>query len=133
MYVEGTTDLSLFILPFPFLSPEDQERQLVTIKEKATKRYFPVYEKVSVNKEMFLDQGSPTIASTCFVGALQLQQSLAWVEVLEGIKTSGKHQFLISAPHLGYVVLFFFCLKPGLVLRGVPSPALSKDVYPCFT
>uniref|UniRef100_A0A098LZX7 glutathione transferase n=1 Tax=Hypsiglena sp. JMG-2014 TaxID=1550645 RepID=A0A098LZX7_9SAUR len=46
MYVEGTTDLSLFILSFPFLTPEDQERQLVTIKEKSTKRYFPVYEKV---------------------------------------------------------------------------------------
>uniref|UniRef100_A0A8C5SJU1 Glutathione S-transferase n=1 Tax=Laticauda laticaudata TaxID=8630 RepID=A0A8C5SJU1_LATLA len=46
MYVEGTTDLSLFILSFPFLTPEDQERQLVTIKEKATKIYFPVYEKV---------------------------------------------------------------------------------------
>ncbi|XP_070589086.1 glutathione S-transferase 3-like [Erythrolamprus reginae] len=46
MYVEGTTDLTLFILSFPFLTPEDQERQLVTIKEKSTKRYFPVYEKV---------------------------------------------------------------------------------------
>lgn len=84
MYVEGTTDLSLFILPFPFMTPEDQERQLVIIKEKATKRYFPVYEKVSVTKEMFLVQGSPTIASRCFTGALKLQQSLAWVEVLEG-------------------------------------------------
>ncbi|XP_077165183.1 glutathione S-transferase 3-like [Paroedura picta] len=46
MYVEGTTDLMGLILIYPFLSPEDKKKQLATFTEKATKRYFPVYEKV---------------------------------------------------------------------------------------
>ncbi|KAL8172768.1 UNVERIFIED_CONTAM: hypothetical protein K2H54_017546, partial [Gekko kuhli] len=45
-YVEGTTDLMSLILLYPFLSPEDKKKQLGTFVEKATKRYFPVYEKV---------------------------------------------------------------------------------------
>ncbi|XP_015270070.1 PREDICTED: glutathione S-transferase 3-like [Gekko japonicus] len=46
MYVEGTTDLMGLILMYPFLSSEDKKKQLATFVEKATKRYFPVYEKV---------------------------------------------------------------------------------------
>ncbi|XP_062981129.1 glutathione S-transferase 3-like [Elgaria multicarinata webbii] len=46
MYVEGIMDLNGLILMFPFLSPEDKEKQLAVIIEKATQRYFPVYEKV---------------------------------------------------------------------------------------
>lgn len=46
MYVEGTTDLMVLIIMLPFLAPEDKEKQLATILDKATKRYLPVYEKV---------------------------------------------------------------------------------------
>ncbi|NWX97764.1 GSTA3 transferase, partial [Nothoprocta ornata] len=46
MYVEGTDDLMAFIIKFPFLSAEDKEKELANIIEKATGRYFPVYEKV---------------------------------------------------------------------------------------
>ncbi|XP_020669489.3 glutathione S-transferase 3 isoform X1 [Pogona vitticeps] len=46
MYVEGTTDLMGLITLYPFLSPEDKEKQLANITDRATKRYFPVYEKV---------------------------------------------------------------------------------------
>ncbi|NWH78574.1 GSTA3 transferase, partial [Piaya cayana] len=46
MYVGGTEDLMGFILFFPFLSAEDKEKQRATIIQKATSRYFPVYEKV---------------------------------------------------------------------------------------
>lgn len=49
VYVEGTIDLMLLILICPFLSPEDNEKQYALIIEKATKRYFPVYEKVCVH------------------------------------------------------------------------------------
>ncbi|NXY51397.1 GSTA2 transferase, partial [Ceuthmochares aereus] len=45
MYVEGITDLMQMILMFPFLPPEAKEKNLESIKEKATNRYFPVFEK----------------------------------------------------------------------------------------
>uniref|UniRef100_A0A8D0L513 Glutathione S-transferase n=1 Tax=Sphenodon punctatus TaxID=8508 RepID=A0A8D0L513_SPHPU len=46
MYVEGTTDLMGMIMMFPFQPAEGKEKQLALIKERATTRYFPVYEKV---------------------------------------------------------------------------------------
>ena len=46
MYVEGTTDLMGLIMMTPFMTPEDKEKQLATNLYRATKRYFPVYEKV---------------------------------------------------------------------------------------
>uniref|UniRef100_A0A8C3RNJ3 glutathione transferase n=1 Tax=Chelydra serpentina TaxID=8475 RepID=A0A8C3RNJ3_CHESE len=44
MYVEGTADLMGMIITFPFTPP--QKRNLALIIERATTRYFPVYEKV---------------------------------------------------------------------------------------
>ncbi|NXH16809.1 GSTA3 transferase, partial [Bucco capensis] len=46
MYVEGITDLMQMILMFPFSPPETKEKNLDLIKERATNRYFPVFEKV---------------------------------------------------------------------------------------
>uniref|UniRef100_A0A452IC69 glutathione transferase n=1 Tax=Gopherus agassizii TaxID=38772 RepID=A0A452IC69_9SAUR len=44
MYVEGTADLMGMIITFAFTPPK--ERNLALIIERATTRYFPVYEKV---------------------------------------------------------------------------------------
>ncbi|NXV11085.1 GSTA3 transferase, partial [Cepphus grylle] len=46
MYVEGITDLMQMILVFPFSPPEAKEKNIDSIKERATNRYFPVFEKV---------------------------------------------------------------------------------------
>ncbi|NWR78803.1 GSTA3 transferase, partial [Centropus unirufus] len=46
MYVEGITDLTQMILMFPFSPPDAKEKNLESIKERATSRYFPVFEKV---------------------------------------------------------------------------------------
>ncbi|XP_072188069.1 glutathione S-transferase-like [Excalfactoria chinensis] len=46
MYVEGISDLMQLILMFPFSPPDAKEKNLATIAEKATERYFPVFEKV---------------------------------------------------------------------------------------
>ncbi|XP_053236809.1 glutathione S-transferase-like isoform X2 [Podarcis raffonei] len=46
MYVEGTTDLMGMIMTLPFQPPENKEKQTSLIFERATTRYFPVYEKV---------------------------------------------------------------------------------------
>ncbi|XP_025941960.1 glutathione S-transferase alpha-4-like isoform X2 [Apteryx rowi] len=45
MYVEGITDLMHMILMFPFSPPEAKEKNLALITERATHRYFPVFEK----------------------------------------------------------------------------------------
>lgn len=50
MYVEGISDLMQMILMFPFSPPDAKEKNLESIKERATNRYFPVFEKVSDNK-----------------------------------------------------------------------------------
>ncbi|XP_034965851.1 glutathione S-transferase isoform X1 [Zootoca vivipara] len=46
MYVEGTTDLMGMMMMLPFQPPENKEKQTNLIFERATTRYFPVYEKV---------------------------------------------------------------------------------------
>ncbi|KAM9665232.1 glutathione S-transferase-like [Trichechus inunguis] len=45
MYVEGLKDLSDMIMFFPLSLPEEKEMNLDFILERATKRFFPVYEK----------------------------------------------------------------------------------------
>lgn len=47
MYVEGTTDLMGMIMYLPFQPADTKETNLALIIERATTRYFPVYEKVS--------------------------------------------------------------------------------------
>lgn len=47
MYVEGTTDLLEMIMYLPFQPANITEKNLALIIERATTRYFPVYEKVS--------------------------------------------------------------------------------------
>ncbi|NWU92585.1 GSTA3 transferase, partial [Upupa epops] len=46
MYVEGITDLMQMILMYPFSPPEAKEKNIESLKERATTRYFPVFEKV---------------------------------------------------------------------------------------
>ncbi|NWW80272.1 GSTA3 transferase, partial [Climacteris rufus] len=45
MYVEGIADLMQMILMFPFTPPGEKQKSVDSIKEKATNRYFPVFEK----------------------------------------------------------------------------------------
>ncbi|XP_063245420.1 glutathione S-transferase [Prinia subflava] len=45
MYVEGTTDLMGMIMYLPFQPADTKEKSLALIIERATTRYFPVYEK----------------------------------------------------------------------------------------
>lgn len=47
MYVEGLKDLSDMIMFLPLSLPGEKEMNLEYILERATTRFFPVYEKVS--------------------------------------------------------------------------------------
>ncbi|CAI9617108.1 unnamed protein product [Staurois parvus] len=46
MYVGGTTDLLEILIPHAFFSPEDKQKHITIIEQKAKERYFPVYEKI---------------------------------------------------------------------------------------
>lgn len=46
MYVEGTLDLLELIIMHPFLKPQDQQKEVMNMAQKAILRYFPVFEKV---------------------------------------------------------------------------------------
>ncbi|KAM7171764.1 uncharacterized protein RBU57_003026 [Macrochelys suwanniensis] len=46
MYVEGTMDLNEMVMLYPFSSPEEKEKNFALMIQRATNRYFPVYEKV---------------------------------------------------------------------------------------
>lgn len=56
MYVEGLRDLSDMIMYFPLSLPEEKEMNLEYILQRATTRFFPVYEKVS--NDLWLLHGS---------------------------------------------------------------------------
>ncbi|XP_020849570.1 glutathione S-transferase-like isoform X1 [Phascolarctos cinereus] len=45
MYVEGMRDLYDIIILLPLALPEEQEKNLSFVNERATQRFFPVYEK----------------------------------------------------------------------------------------
>lgn len=66
MYVEGTLDLLELIIMHPFLKPDDQQKEVVNMAQKAIIRYFPVFEKVG-GREAYVHsisrpQGSATSA-----------------------------------------------------------------------
>ncbi|OPJ73468.1 glutathione S-transferase [Patagioenas fasciata monilis] len=45
-YVEGLLDLNELIMDYDYLSADQKKQQLAPILDKATNRYFPVFEKV---------------------------------------------------------------------------------------
>nr|XP_056712892.1 glutathione S-transferase A4-like [Euleptes europaea] len=71
MYVEGTTDLMGLIRVHFKLEPEEKEKNLCLIIERATKRYFPVYEKVlKDNGQHFLVGNQLTWADVQLIEAI---------------------------------------------------------------
>ncbi|EPY83045.1 glutathione S-transferase A4 [Camelus ferus] len=65
MYVEGTLDLLELLIMHPFLKPDDQQKEVVNMAQKAIIRYFPVFEKEFTVKisniptiKKFLEPGS---------------------------------------------------------------------------
>ncbi|XP_068137461.1 glutathione S-transferase 3-like isoform X2 [Hyperolius riggenbachi] len=69
MYVDGTSDLMTLILSYFFMSEADQKKQRQLMRDRALKRYFPVYEKALENHKFLVGE----------------QLSLADVHLLEAI------------------------------------------------
>ncbi|XP_065443861.1 glutathione S-transferase 3-like isoform X2 [Chrysemys picta bellii] len=98
MYVEGTTDLMGLIIVCPFLSAENKEKQHAVIIQKATNRYFPVYEKI------LRDQGQSFLVGNQFSWAdVHLLEAILMVEEK---KSSVLSEFpLLQTPHQATEVL----------------------------
>ncbi|XP_026521049.1 glutathione S-transferase-like [Notechis scutatus] len=79
MYCEGTVDLNEGIMLLPFKPADTKEKELQTILEKASTRYFPVYEKV------LKDHGQDFLVGKQLSRAdVQLLESILMVEELKG-------------------------------------------------
>uniref|UniRef100_A0A670YWK2 Glutathione S-transferase n=1 Tax=Pseudonaja textilis TaxID=8673 RepID=A0A670YWK2_PSETE len=123
MYVEGTTDLSLFILSFPFLTPEDQERQLVTIKEKATKRYFPVYEKV------LKDHGQDFLVGNRFsLADIHLFETILMVEEKVPAILNEFPQLQAFKTRISHIPTIKKFLEPGSQRKPIPDGKYVETV-----
>ncbi|XP_015744755.1 glutathione S-transferase 3-like [Python bivittatus] len=123
MYVEGTIDLSLFILPFPFLSPEDKERQLATIKDKATKRYFPVYEKV------LKDHGQDFLVGNQFsLADVHLFETILMVEEKSSTILNEFPQLQAFKTRISQIPTIKKFLEPGSQRKPVPDDKYVETV-----
>ncbi|KAG8124183.1 putative Glutathione S-transferase A3 protein, partial [Naja naja] len=78
MYCEGTVDLNEGIMKLHFRPADTKEKELQTILEKASTRYFPVYEKV------LKDHGQDFLVGKQLSRAdVQLLESILMVEELK--------------------------------------------------
>ncbi|XP_060644324.2 glutathione S-transferase 3-like isoform X1 [Anolis sagrei] len=123
MYVEGTTDLMGLILMFPFLSTEDKEKQLATIIEKATKRYFPVYEKV------LKDHGQDFLVGNQFSWAdVHLMEAILMVEEKSSNVLSEFPQLQAFKTRISDIPTIKKFLEPGSQRKPVPDDKYVETV-----
>ncbi|XP_054847303.1 glutathione S-transferase 3-like [Eublepharis macularius] len=123
MYVEGTTDLMGLILMYPFLSPEDKEKQLATIIDKATKRYFPVYEKV------LKDHGQDFLVGNQFSWAdVHLIESILMVEEKSCDVLSEFPQLQAFKARISNIPNIKKFLEPGSQRKPVPDDKYVETV-----
>ncbi|XP_044277456.1 glutathione S-transferase 3-like isoform X2 [Varanus komodoensis] len=123
MYVEGTMDLNGFILLFPFLSPEDKETQLAVIIEKATKRYFPAYEKV------LKDHGQDFLVGNQFSMAdVFLLESILMVEEKSSTVLTEFPQLQAFKARISNIPTIKKFLEPGSQRKPVPDDKYVETV-----
>lgn len=135
MYVEGTTDLMGMIMYLPFQPADTKEKNLALIIERATTRYFPVYEKVSdkstvVHKDSKVVQvpphSTPLAPRTYFPeGKLQYNSGTVWWSQ-HSAKWKEGHKIIFS--WFQYWVSLLFSLK-GLLKEQILlfKPSLVSD------
>ncbi|XP_032999036.1 glutathione S-transferase-like isoform X2 [Lacerta agilis] len=107
MYVEGTTDLMGMIRVHHKSPPGEKEKNLSLIIERATKRYFPVYEKV------LKENGQPFL----------LGNQLTWADV-QLIET------LLMAEEKESTILSQFPLLQAFKARMCDVPTIKKFLQP---
>ncbi|NXF23220.1 GSTA3 transferase, partial [Rhodinocichla rosea] len=123
MYVGGTDDLMGFILVFPFLSAEDKEKQRALIIQKATSRYFPVYEKI------LKDHGQDFLVGNNFSWAdVHLLEAILMVEEKKSDVLSGFPQLQAFKARISSIPAIKKFLEPGSQRKPVPDDKYVETV-----
>uniref|UniRef100_A0A8C9Q9A7 glutathione transferase n=1 Tax=Spermophilus dauricus TaxID=99837 RepID=A0A8C9Q9A7_SPEDA len=121
MYVEGTLDLLELLIMHPFLKPEDQQKEVVNMAQKAIIRYFPVFEKVLRNHgQNFLVGNQLSLADV-----ILLQTILALEEKIPNI--------LSAFPFLQVNrMVYWKTAEPGSKKKPPPDEIYVRTVYNIF-
>uniref|UniRef100_A0A8C5MLB4 glutathione transferase n=1 Tax=Leptobrachium leishanense TaxID=445787 RepID=A0A8C5MLB4_9ANUR len=123
MYVEGTSDLLDIILIHPFLTPDDKRKHIEIIEQKATNRYFPVYEKV------LRDHGQPFLVGNQFSWAdVQLMEAILMVEEKCPAILFAFPQIKAFKERISKIPTIKAFLQPGSKQKPLPDDKFVKTV-----
>ncbi|KAM6366009.1 uncharacterized protein FN964_002416 [Alca torda] len=127
MYVEGITDLMQMILVFPFSPPEAKEKNIDSIKERATNRYFPVFEKV------LKQHGQDFLVGNKFSWAdVQLIEAILAVEEKIPAVLSGFPQLQAFKKRMSNMPTIKKFLQPGSPRKPPPDECYVETVLKVF-
>ncbi|KAM6407349.1 uncharacterized protein J5M81_003562 [Pluvialis apricaria] len=127
MYVEGITDLMQMILMFPFSPPEAKEKNIDSIKERATNRYFPVFEKV------LKQHGQDFLVGNKFSWAdVQLIEAILAVEEKIPAVLSGFPQLQAFKTRMSNMPTIKKFLQPGSPRKPPPDEVYVETVLKIF-
>ncbi|NXJ14217.1 GSTA3 transferase, partial [Odontophorus gujanensis] len=127
MYVEGVSDLMQLIFMFPFTPPEAKEKNLASIAEKATERYFPVFEKV------LKQHGQDFLVGNRFSWAdVQLLEAILAVEEKVPSVLSGFPQLQAFKTKMSNMPTIKKFLQPGSPRKPPPDERYVATVMEIF-
>ncbi|NXN99153.1 GSTA3 transferase, partial [Rhinopomastus cyanomelas] len=127
MYVEGITDLMQMILMYPFSAPEAKEKSIESLKERATTRYFPVFEKV------LKEHGQDFLVGNKFSWAdVQLIEAILAVEEKIPAVLSGFPQLQAFKVRISNVPTIKKFLQPGSQRKPPPDERYVETVLKTF-
>ncbi|NXX40927.1 GSTA3 transferase, partial [Tricholaema leucomelas] len=127
MYAEGIADLMQMILMFPFSSPETKEKNLDSIKERATNRYFPVFEKV------LKQHGQDFLVGNKFsLADVQLIEAILAVEEKVPAVLSGFPQLQAFKTKMSNMPTIKKFLQPGSPRKPPPDDCYVEKVMKIF-
>ncbi|XP_012616359.1 glutathione S-transferase A4 isoform X3 [Microcebus murinus] len=127
MYVEGTLDLLELIIMHPFLKPDDQQREVVNMAQKAIIRYFPVFEKIlRGHGQTFLVGNQLSLADI-----ILLQTILALEEKIPNILSAFPflQEYSVKISNIPTIKRF---LEPGSKKKPPPDEIYVRTVYNVF-
>ncbi|CAH2248637.1 glutathione S-transferase 3 [Pelobates cultripes] len=114
MYVEGTTDLMLAVIPLPFQQGDAKAKQIDLIKNRAVNRYFPVYEKALQGQDFL-------VGKQLSIADVQLLEAILMVEEVHNDVLShfpGLQAFKTRTSEIPTIKKF---LQPGSKRKPMPD------------
>ncbi|XP_030054813.1 glutathione S-transferase 3 isoform X1 [Microcaecilia unicolor] len=123
MYVEGTSELMMLIIAYPFLQPAEQEKQLNLIIRRATTQYFPVYEKV------LKDHGQDfLVGNQMSIADVQLLEAMLMVEEKRANVLSDFPVLQAFKARTSNITTIKKFLQPGSQRKPIPDEEYVKTV-----